>query len=254
MATKVKTKLKVAGKTHGAAKSVRLKAKSAKRATKAAGPKSVRKPVTSGKSRTAERRSSKAKGAYKTPNKVVSVRAATVTKAIPPPAQKVRSRHFPNALQAYEAGIKLMHAEEYQKAIKCFIDLIAEYSEEPEIQERAKVLIQASEKRLQEKSRTVFRSADDHYNIAIAQLNRRELDEAVQHLQQALKLAPKGDHILYALAAANALQGNRDQALAFLKQSIHHRPENRFFAARDDDFKNLNEDSDFKQLVTPQEK
>jgi tetratricopeptide (TPR) repeat protein len=147
-----------------------------------------------------------------------------------------------------------MHAEEYQKAIKCFEELINEYSEEPEIQERAKVLIHASEKRIHEKARTVLRSADDHYNIAIAELNRRSLDSALLHLQQALKLAPKGDHILYALAAANALQGNRDQALTFLKQSIHHRPENRFFAARDEDFSNLNDDSDFKQLVTASEK
>jgi tetratricopeptide (TPR) repeat protein len=90
--------------------------------------------------------------------------------------------------------------------------------------------------------------------VGIAELNRRELESAVQHLQQALKLAPKGDHILYALAAANALQGNRDQALAFLKQSINHRPENRFFAARDEDFNTLNEDSDFRQLVTSPEK
>ena len=147
-----------------------------------------------------------------------------------------------------------MHAEEYQKAIACFTDLIAEYPEEPEIQERAKVLMHASEKRLQEKIRTVFRSADDHYNLAIAQLNRRELEPAIQHLQQALKLAPKGDHILYALAAANALMGNRDEALTFLKQSIQYRPENRFFATSDDDFSILSEDSDFVQLVTPQEK
>jgi tetratricopeptide (TPR) repeat protein len=147
-----------------------------------------------------------------------------------------------------------MHAEEYQKAISCFRKLIAEYSEEPEIQERAKVLIHASEKRLQEKARTVFRSADDHYNIAIAHLNRRELDNAVQHLQLALKLAPKADHVLYALAAVNALQGHRDTALTFLKQSIQYRPENRFFAARDDDFRNLLDDSEFTQMVTAQQK
>jgi tetratricopeptide (TPR) repeat protein len=157
-------------------------------------------------------------------------------------------------LQAYEAGIKLMHAEEYQKAIQCFEDLINGYPDEPEIQERAKVLIHASEKRIQERSRTVLKSADDHYNIGIAELNRRELESAIQHLQQALKLSPKGDHIMYALAAVNALQGNREQALAFLRQSISHRPENRFFAARDEDFKDFLEDSDFKQLVTSSEK
>jgi hypothetical protein len=56
------------------------------------------------------------------------------------------------------------------------------------------------------------------------------------------------------LAAANALQGDRAQALDYLKQSIHHRPENRFMAVRDSDFETLQEDADFKQLVTPPEK
>src|SRR4051794_6143085 len=34
-----------------------------------------------------------------------------------PPARS-RSAHFASAVQAYEAGIKLMHAEEFEKAIR----------------------------------------------------------------------------------------------------------------------------------------
>ncbi len=147
-----------------------------------------------------------------------------------------------------------MHAEHFEKAIKGFENLIAEHPEEPEIQERAKVLIHACEKKIQEKGRTVLRSADDHYNVGIADLNRREIASAIQHLEHALKLSPKGDHILYALAAANSLQGHRDQSIHYLKQAIHHRAENRFLAARDSDFESLQEDPDFKQLVTPPEK
>jgi tetratricopeptide (TPR) repeat protein len=147
-----------------------------------------------------------------------------------------------------------MHEEEFEKAIRCFQELIAEYPEEPEIQERAKVHVHACEKKIQEKGRTVLRSADDHYNVGIADLNRRELDSAINHLQHALKLMPKGDYIHYALATANALQGNREQALDYLKQSIHHRGENRFLAARDSDFELLQDDPEFKQLVMPSEK
>ncbi len=147
-----------------------------------------------------------------------------------------------------------MHGEEFERAIRCFGAIIAEYADEPEIQERAKVLLHACEKKIQEKGRTVLRSADDHYNVGIAELNRRELESAIGHLQHALKLTPKGDHILYALSTANALQGNRQQALEYLKQSIHYRGENRFLAARDSDFESLQDDSDFKQLVAPPEK
>ena len=147
-----------------------------------------------------------------------------------------------------------MHAEQFEKAIRCFMNLIAEHGDEPEIQDRAKVLIHASEKKIQERARTVLRSSDDHYNVGIGELNRRELGSAIEHLQHALKLMPKADHILYALSTANALQGNREQALQYLKQSIHYRPENRFLALRDSDFESLKDDADFKQLVTPAEK
>ncbi|HLH31475.1 MAG TPA: hypothetical protein VKY31_09750 [Terriglobia bacterium] len=165
-----------------------------------------------------------------------------------------RSKHFANAIQAYEAAIKLMHAEQFEKAIRGFDRLIADHPEEPEIQERAKMLLHACEKKIQDRAKTVLRSADDHYNVGIADLNRREIGSAIEHLQHALKLTPKADHVLYALATANALHGNREQALHYLKQSIHHRPENRFLAARDADFETLQDDPDFKQLVTPTEK
>ncbi len=169
------------------------------------------------------------------------------------PAVKTRSREYSNAIHAYESGLKLMHAENYEKAIRAFNELIAEHSSEAEILERARVLIHACEKKLHERDKSVLKSADDLYNLGIAELNRREFDLATQHFQQALKIAPKGDHILYAMAALNALKGSRDEALSFLKQAIHHRSENRFLAARDSDFENLAEDTDFRQLVMSSE-
>jgi tetratricopeptide (TPR) repeat protein len=143
-----------------------------------------------------------------------------------------------------------MHADEFQKATRHFQLLLAEHPEEPEIQERAKVLLQACETKISNKGKQLLRSADDYYNVGITELNRRELSAAIDHLQHALKLMPKGDHIHYALATANALQGNRAQALHYLKESIGFRGENRFFAARDSDFESLQDDSEFRQLIT----
>jgi tetratricopeptide (TPR) repeat protein len=178
--------------------------------------------------------------------------AAKKTSAKPTPPQKVRP--LAGALSAYEAGIKLMYTENYEKAIKSFNDLIEDFPEEPEIQASARARIHACEMKIQERARSVYRSADDHYNIAIALMNRGEIEPALTHLQSALKLAPKGDHILYAMAAANALRGNIDQALSYLKQSISHRPENRFQAAKDNDFASINEDPGFKELLNLSEK
>ena len=147
-----------------------------------------------------------------------------------------------------------MYSEDYGKAVKAFNKVIADYPEEPEIQASAKARIHACEKKLQEKARAIFRTADDHYNVAVAMMNSGDLDTAMAHLQSALKLSPKADHILYAMAAANALKGNRDQALTYLKQSIHHRAENRFQALQDNDFAVLAEEQAFKDLVAPPEK
>lgn len=143
-----------------------------------------------------------------------------------------------------------MYAESYEKAIKSFSDLIEAYPEEVEIQAAARARIQACQKRLELAERAVFRSPDDHYNMGVAMMNRGEIDEALGHFQNALKMAPKSDHILYALAAASALKGAGAQAVAYLKQSIQYRNENRFQAASDADFAALADDPAFKELLT----
>jgi len=174
-----------------------------------------------------------------------------VNKIKPMVAQKPPIRPISGAVKALEAGIKLMYAEQYDKAIKCFNALITDFPDEVEIQAAARANIHACEKKMHDKARSVIRSADDHYHVAVAFLNGGQVDPAMTHLQQALKMEPKGGHILYAIAAANALKGNKEQALSFLKQSIHHGPENRFHAAQDSDFAALVEEPGFRELLTP---
>ena len=228
------------------------KTKSKSKATK----KAAKRPSASRKSMRLKAKAGVASrnGSRKRSERVESRRTSlpSVVRSTSPP--RVRSKHFVSAVQAYEAAIKLMHAEEFEKAIRCFEDVISEHSDEPEIQERAKVLVHACEKKLQEKGRTVLRSAEDHYNVGVADLNRRDLPSALQHLEHALKMAPKADHVLYALAATSAIQGNTDGAIGYLKQAVHLRPQNRFLAARDNDFQSLQENPEFKELVTPPEK
>jgi len=173
-----------------------------------------------------------------------------INKVKPMVAQKPPTRPISGAVKALEAGIKLMYAEQYDKAVKCFNALIVEFPDEVEIQAAARANIHACEKKMHDKARAVIRSADDHYHVAVAFLNGGQVDPAMSHLQQALKLEPKGGHILYAIAAANALKGNKEQALSFLKQSIHHGPENRFHAAQDSDFAALVEEPAFRELLT----
>jgi tetratricopeptide (TPR) repeat protein len=221
-------------------------------AKKSSSTKSVSKSVKTKKSIVVKGWATKAKG--KPARSLKSPSASKPAPKAPARVERTPSPHFTGAVAALEAGIKLMYAEDYAKAVKAFNKVIAEYPEEPEIQASAKARINACEKKLQERERAVFRTADDHYNIAVALMNSGDVETAVIHLQSALKLAPKADHILYAMAAANALQGNRDQAISYLKQSIHHRAENRFQALQDNDFAILAEEQAFKDLVAPPDK
>jgi tetratricopeptide (TPR) repeat protein len=165
-----------------------------------------------------------------------------------------RKSAFSNAVKLYENGFKLMHAEKYDKARDTFTTLVNEFPDETELLDRAHVLIHVCQKRLREsKNGPKLKSADDYYEIGVAEMNRRELDDALEHLQQALKMSPRADHVLYALAAVSALRDERDEALEFLQQSIKFREENRFLAINDVDFESLSDDPEFIQLISPDE-
>jgi tetratricopeptide (TPR) repeat protein len=147
-----------------------------------------------------------------------------------------------------------MHAEKFEKARETFRALVEEFPEETELLDRAHVLIHVCQKRIREAKKSLkLKSADDYYEVGVAEMNRRELDDALEHLQQALKMSPRADHVFYALAAVSALRNERDQALEFLEKSIKYRDENRFLAINDVDFESLSDDPEFIQLITPDE-
>jgi tetratricopeptide (TPR) repeat protein len=165
-----------------------------------------------------------------------------------------RKSAFSDAVKLYESGFKLMHAEKFDKARDTFTNLVKEFPDETELLDRAHVLIHVCQKRLREsKTGPKLKSADDYYEIGVAEMNRRELDDALEHLQQALKMSPRADHVLYALAAVSALRDERDEALEFLQRSIKFREENRFLAINDVDFESLSDDPEFIQLISPDE-
>lgn len=250
MASKIKAKPKPKQAKKPVKKAVKP-AKPAKSKGVKAAPKAKSKPKPVAKKTVAKPARPKSAAAPKTKLSKFGKLPQAVNKIKPMIPQKPPVRPISGAVKALEDGIKLMYAEKYDKAMKAFKALIVDFPDEVEIQASARAHIQACDKKMHERARTVIRSADDHYHMAVAFLNGGQLDSAMTHLQQALKLEPKGGHILYAIAAANALKGNKEQALSFLKQSIHHGPENRFHAAQDNDFAALVEEQGFKDLLTP---
>jgi tetratricopeptide (TPR) repeat protein len=93
--------------------------------------------------------------------------------------------------------------------------------------------------------------AEDHYTYGIALINRRELDAAEHHLQQALTLAPNGDHIHYALALARGLRGDIHLACESLRRAIEINPRNRTHARSDPDFAEFSHRPPLASLLFP---
>jgi len=82
-------------------------------------------------------------------------------------------------------------------------------------------------------------TAEDHYNLGVALINRRDLEPAERHLREALKLEPARDHIHYALALAQGLRGDVYGAVESLKRAIELEPRVRRQARNDPDFAGL---------------
>lgn len=162
------------------------------------------------------------------------------------PVQDPRARQ---AVEQYEAAVRLMQGQKFEKAKVLFEKAMTGPSRE--LAERARVHLNICEQRLKRQSAPI-RTPDDHYNLAVALINSGRLVEAEQHLNRVLKLTPRADHVYYALSAVQSLRGDIEGALDNLKTAIDLEPRNRYLARNDRDFTALTEDPRFADLVYPE--
>jgi len=153
------------------------------------------------------------------------------------------------AFKRYDEAMRIFNQQNYRRAREAFDKVVAGPSRE--LAERARVHIAICEQRSQRQAPVHLRTADDYYHYAVSQINLRNYAEARSQLDKARKLAPKADYIYYALASVASLSGEADEAVSFLAQAIKLRPENRYHARNDADFKLLEDDSRFLALVSP---
>ncbi|RPI18087.1 MAG: hypothetical protein EHM65_02485 [Acidobacteriales bacterium] len=161
-----------------------------------------------------------------------------ITTAAPAPPATVPASAPPTTGQAEQAKIfdkaaALFHRGDFASAGKLF----EKAADGPvgEMACSARLHARMCERRTS-RAEPALASAEDHYNYAVALLNRRELQGAEKHLHEGLKLAPNADHIHYALALASGLRGEARQAFDSLKRAIELNPRNRAQARNDPDF------------------
>jgi tetratricopeptide (TPR) repeat protein len=79
-------------------------------------------------------------------------------------------------------------------------------------------------------------------------MNRYE--EAISSYNRAIQLDPNQAEYIYNQGCAYCLKGDKVNALADLKKAISLSPQLKEYAPKDEDFKSLWDDEDFKNLIT----
>jgi tetratricopeptide (TPR) repeat protein len=195
---------------------------------------------------TARRKPARRKARARTGRKTRRGRVSPAKAAKP---QKVIDPKVAQAMKVYEEAMKQFNRQNFRRAQEEFEKVLAGPSRE--LAERARVHIAICEQRMQRPAPVRLRTADDHYHFAVSQINLGNYEDARLHLEKARKLSPKSEYIHYALASVAALTGEADEALDSLTKAIELRPENRYHARNDADFKLLEDDTRFQELLYP---
>jgi tetratricopeptide (TPR) repeat protein len=153
-------------------------------------------------------------------------------------------------MKVYEEAMSLFHQQKFQRAKQELEKVLAGPSKE--LADRARTHLRITEQRMKPLSEQNPKSPEEHYQRGVAMMNLGRWDEARESLDKARKLAPKADHVHYALAALDCLTGEADSAMVNLKVAIELRPSNRYHARNDEDFAFLQEDPRFTELLYPE--
>jgi len=132
----------------------------------------------------------------------------------------------------YDKAVALFNAGQLRKARGAFERVAAGPS--PEVAHAARMHGAVCERRLAA-GKVKLATPEEHYDYAIALINRRELGSALGHLNEALRRLPDGDHVHYAMAICHGLQGEMTEAAEHLSTAIELDPRNRAAARHDAD-------------------
>jgi tetratricopeptide (TPR) repeat protein len=151
-------------------------------------------------------------------------------------------------LQAFERAIQLLHQRNFRDAKEWFEK--ARLGPSLEIGANAATHVRMCERRLAAPPPEP-KSAEEHYNYAVALINLRNLGQVRQHLETALQMEPRADHVHYAMAVFRALSGDTSGAYDSLKRAIEIQPRNRMVARQDSDFDAIGKNPRFRSLLYP---
>ncbi len=199
-------------------------------------PQKTKKPVKKAAAKSAPAKNGKV------PNGKSKKTDRTVKPAPAPPAAKAQ-------LQAFERAIQLLHKRNFRDAREWFEK--ARHGPSLEMAANAATHVRMCDRRLAAPGPEP-KSAEEHYNYAVALTNLRNLPQARTHLELALQMEPRADHVHYAMAVCLALSGDSSGAYDSLKRAIELQPRNRMAARQDSDLEGIGNQPRFSGLLYPE--
>jgi tetratricopeptide (TPR) repeat protein len=179
--------------------------------------------------------------------KPASAKNGRPAKSEPPPALPAGTK---TQYDAFERAIQLLHKRSFREAKQMFEK--ARIGPNLEIAVNATTHVRMCERRLAAPLPEP-KSAEDHYNYAIALINLRNLEEARRHVDIALKMEPRADHVHYAMGVCMALSGDAQGAYDSLKRAIELQPRNRMVARQDSDLEGVSHHPRIGKLLYPEQ-
>ncbi len=149
----------------------------------------------------------------------------------------------------FDQAVRLFHKGDFSAAVTLFER--AATGPEREMAHTAELHARMCSRRLNRPDVTL-RTADDHYDYAVALINERTLEQAERHLLLAIAQTPKADHLFYALALCRGLSGDIQGAHSNLKRAIELQPRNRAAAKNDPDFSEIAQLPPLSELLYPE--
>jgi tetratricopeptide (TPR) repeat protein len=179
--------------------------------------------------------------------KPASAKNGRPAKSEPPPALPAGTK---TQYDAFERAIQLLHKRSFREAKQMFEK--ARIGPNLEIAVNAATHVRMCERRLAAPLPEP-KSAEEHYDYAIALINLRNLEEAKRHVDIALKMEPRADHVHYAMGVCMALSGDAQGAYDSLKRAIELQPRNRMVARQDSDLEGVSHHPRIGKLLYPEQ-
>lgn len=171
-------------------------------------------------------------------------------KPTPPPAPSPPPRKpaYYEAIALYESGVRGLQRHDYDAAANAFRSVLERYPEERELHERARLYLRVCERETARRPANPQTPQERVYAATVA-LNAGDHATAMDHLNRALEESPDSDHAHYIMSVALTMRGEIDDALEHLRQAVSLNPENRALARQDPDLEAVRDHEAFREIL-----